>query len=267
LTVRHFINRKTFTSTDTHPLSVNTRTVIMHEDDTGNLLLSDGTTTTISQGSKVSQAYQNKTLDSEKNIFKDVIEYNSFALAKKATGGIIPASSVADSFYGILEDNGVVLYNPDTVLNHDPYGIVVLFKGLTLGQKIGFSSAFPVARRGENYEFKLEFKSNTNIKTLLGFTATQSFPTHTTVFNTTDIGICIGFTPNDSNFSIFTNDGAGTAATPIPFTTPKDKLLHTIEIILQTSKAICKLDNETIEVTTKLPPLTTDLYLSIYGIL
>jgi hypothetical protein len=267
MTVRHFINRKNLLSSDTQPLPENLRTVLLFEDDTGDLILSDGTSTTVTQSNKNVQTWANKGVDAEKNSFNGLIEYTPFALTDKATGGIIPASTVADSFFGFLEDGGVSLYNPDSVLNLDPRGMVVLFKGLGIGQKIGFASIVPIARRGDGYEFKLEFQSNTNLQTLIGFSATKDFPTHTTIFNTTDIGICVGFTDNDAKFSIFTNDGAGAAAVPIPFTIDKDKLFHTVEIILSSSKAICTLDNETIEVTNKLPPLTTNLYLSIYGIM
>ena len=267
MTIRHFINRKNLLSSDTKPPASVLRTVLTFEDDTGSLILSDGSTTTVTQGNTKIETLQNKQFDIEKNNIKGLIEVQSFSQTEQATGGIIPGTTVQDSFYGFLEDGGVTLYNPDTILDLNPRGMVVLFKGLGLGQKLGFSSIVPVARRGDNYQIKLEFQSNTNLTTLIGFTATQSFPTHTTIFNTTDIGICIGFTAEDFNYSIFTNDGAGTAAVPIPFSIPKDKLFHTIEIILSSSKAVCKLDNETIEVTNKLPPVTTNLYLSIYGIM
>lgn len=266
MTVRHFINRKNFLSSDTQPLPENTRTVLMFEDDTGNLLLSDGTTTTVTQSRTNSQSYQNKTFDIEKNNITGLIEYDPFSLTDQATGGIIPATTVQDSFYGILEDNSVTLYNPDSVITDDIKKVLLRFKGSGIGGKLGFSTISPVARRGDNYQIKLEFQSNTNLVTLLGFTATQSFPSSSTVFGNSDIGICIGFLAASTFFTIFTNDGAGSVSA-IPFTKPKDSAFHIMEIILSTTKAVCKLDNETIEVTTKLPPVTTDLYLSIYGIM
>jgi hypothetical protein len=271
MTIRHFINRKIGNSSDTKPLPQYLRTNLYHEDDTGDLYLSDGTTTTLTQGRTTNQVYQNKSINTEQNNVTDLLENNPFSqTVLKQTGGIIPATTVDNSFYGILEDNGVVLYNPGSVKNTSGIqGLVTTFEGSTLNDKVGFSTISPIARRNENFEIKLQFKSRSSLRTLIGFSATQTYPdSSNNVFGTGQIGSCFGFTSATANYSLFTNDGQGAnQAVPIPFSVPKDQLLHTLELKLLSTKIVCTLDNETIETTTKLPPLTTALYLVIYGVI
>ena len=273
MVVRHFINRKIGASTDPKPLPKHLRTVLYHEDDTGDLYLSDGTDITLTQSKTLNQAYQNKTLDVEQNTVLDLIEDNPFSQASiKRKGGIIPSTTVQNSFYGILEETGggVILYNPDKIkVPNDLNQLMVAFQGSVANDKVGFTTALPIARRDENYEIKLQFKSRSSLRTLIGFSATQNYPDSTNnVFGTGQIGACFGFTSSSSNFSIYTNDGSGSnQATPIPFSKPKDQDLHTLEFKLLSTKIVCTLDNETIETMTKLPPLTTALYLVIYGVI
>ena len=272
MVIRNFINRKNGLSNDSKPPASVLRTVLFFEDDTGNLFLSDGVTTTLTQGNKKQDTYQGKIIDTEKNNITNLIEDNPFSLSNisKRKGGIIPASTVTDSFYGILEDNGVTLYNADKVKTVSGIqGLAVAFQSTVPNEKVGFSTVLPVARRDENYEIKLQFKSRISLRTLIGFSATQTYPdSSSNVFGIGQIGICVGFTSSTSNFSIFTNDGIGSnQAVPVSFSVPKDQLLHTLEIKLLSDKIVCTLDSETIEVTTKLPPLTTPLYLVIYGVI
>jgi hypothetical protein len=271
LVVRHFINRKIGLSTDPKPLPQYLRINLFHEQDTGDLYLSDGDTTTLTQGKTLNQAYQNKSINVEQNTILNLIEDNPFSQnTMKRKGGIIPATTVANSFYGILEDNGVVLYNADKIkVDNTTNQLMVSFQGSVANDKVGFATALPIARRDENYEIKLQFKSRSSLRTLIGFSATQNYPdTVNNVFGTGQIGACFGFTSASSNFSIYTNDGNGAnQAIPIPFSVPKDQNLHTLEFKLLSTKIVCTLDNETIETTTRLPPLTTALYLVAYGVI
>lgn len=269
MTIRNFINRKIGKAADTKPLSQHLRTVLYFEDDTGDLYLSDGTSITLTQSKNNSEVYQNKTIDAEQNSVLDLIEYNPFAQnVQKRNGGIIPATTVPNSFYGILEDNGVMLYNSDTV-KAPTNKMMVAFKSQITNDKVGFSTISPIAMRQHNYEFKIEFQSRSSLRTLIGFTATQLFPdTSNNVFGTSQIGVCVGYTNTTPFYSVFTNDGIGAnQATPDPFTISKDLGMHILEIKLQSTKVTCTLDNETKDITTKIPPLTTPLYFSAYGVI
>ena len=63
MVIRNFINRKNGLSSDSKPLATHLRTVLFFEDDTGNLFLSDGVTTTLTQGNKKKDTYQGKIID------------------------------------------------------------------------------------------------------------------------------------------------------------------------------------------------------------
>lgn len=256
-------------SSDPKPLAVNLRNVLYREEDTGNLYLSDGITITRTQSKDNSETYQNKIIDSELNSIDDLIEDNPFSQSVfKRKGGIIPATTVPNSFYGILENNGVTLYNSD-VVKAPTNKMMVSFKSQVTNDKVGFSSIAPIALRQHNYEFKIEFQSRSSLRTLIGFSATALFPDFSNnVFGTGQIGICVGYTSSTPFYSVFTNDGIGAnQAVANPFTIPKDMNMHTLEIKLQSSQVVCTLDNETKNIATKLPPLTTPLYFSAYGVI
>jgi len=141
------------------------------------------------------------------------------------------------------------------------------FKNINTDSKLGFSTPVPVARRGESYELKLEVKSssiNQITKMLVGFSTSNQF-SNTNVLDNSDSGVVIGFTPDENVFTVYHNDGTGVLVKD-SFSVIKDQVLRTIEIKMSSSNIVCKLDNEVITLTAKIPSLTDDLYLLVYGI-
>lgn len=261
--IDHFINRKSLLNTDTKPSPSYLKDLIVHETDTGDTYTSDGTTTSrIQSQNSMSETLINKELDFSTNQYDLAILDNPFSGLRK--GGAVPAATISDSFYGIIE--GAQLHNPDMIGVSNLLGIIMVFTGEVDDGKLGFSSNTPIARRADGYTIKGEFQNTMNDYMLIGFSTSQYFSLYDNVFFNNDVGIAIGYTPTTSNYSMFVNDGSGTPATPASFTVVKDKLLHTIEIILEPTQITCKLDNETIIATTKLPALNADLYLNVYGV-
>ena len=262
MTIDHYINRKTLQSGDTKPPASVLSKVLVHETDTGRLFVSDGADIDQIQGPDLTETFANKEIDFSTSSLDTALEDNPFSGLRK--GGIVPAATIPDSFYGILE--GATLHHPEKITIFDDDGIVLEFKDDVDNEKLGFSSNIPIARRADGYHIKGEFINSMNNFMLIGFSTSQYFSLYTNVFFNNDQGVAVGYTPSTANYSVFVNDGSGTPAVPDPFTIPKDRELHTIEIILSPSNIVVKLDNETKTLVTKLPPVNSNLYLNVYGV-
>lgn len=260
MVVRNFINRRIGLSSDVKPPV--RFTPIFHETDTGftyNANLTDSGYQ-LHSGSARTEELRNKEIDLELNTVSptELLEDSPFAKQGQVKGGVIPAVTVDGSFYGSLE--GVETFNPRRVQDN-----FVEFYG-EVSQKKGFASQFPMVTRQHGYSLKAEIKGTIK-RALMGFSGSQIYSTYSNVFWNNDIGVAMGFTPNVTKFSVFSNDGGGVAATPVSFMKDKDKELHTFEIVLNPDNVVCILDDdETITLTTQIPPLTTPLYVSCYGI-
>lgn len=260
--IRNFVNRKIGLSTDPKPKARFTPTFM--ETDTGDTFVTaDNDASYIYHSGKDKvESFRNKEIDAEFNMIPNLQNDSPFAKGSQAKGGVVPAVTVEGSFYGMLD--GIELYNPRRVTNNQTEKSLVEFYGAN-DVPSGYATPFPVAVRSEGYSLKGEFMS-THGKMLIGFSASKIYSDHFNVFGNTDIGTVIGFTPNVTNYCVFSNDGTGTPATPIAFPTVKDQSLRTFEITLNPTNVVCKLDSDTITLEAMIPPLETQLYVSCYGI-
>jgi hypothetical protein len=265
MTISRFVNRTTLLSSDTKPTPQIAQPVILEEIDTGTFYKSDGSSITIQNGPEKSETLTNKVIPPENNEF---VEFNTpfdnpFLKNFEQKGHVIPASSVIDSFHGIIDNS--ILFNSDTVKIRNTSGIGVNFQTLISGDQIGFRSPQAIFRRDKGYELKVEIESNAS-RVLIGFSTASSFTTNSQVFNASDMGVALGFTPSASFITAYSNDGVSSSQI-IASTIPKDLNLHTLEIILGTANIKCIVDEvQTLTLTTDIPGLTDNLYLLIYGI-
>lgn len=264
MTIKNFINRKTGVEAD--PMDAATLGEITFEElDTGNLYSKESSDLVLLQGPLKPEILENKTLDTETLNFSDKLaQDNPFnATNYKKKGWLIPAATPQGSVNGILE--GVTMFNPN-VISPTNDGLLVNFRSKVASEKLGFSSPVAMYRRGDGCEIKMKVLNSKVEKVLIGFASSSAFSGYSNVFFNNDIGVCVGFTASQSNWCAFYNDGAGTPATPDPFSIAKDELEHTIEIILSSANVIFKLDAETKTITSPIPSTTTNLYLHVYGV-
>lgn len=260
--IRNFVNRKIGLSTDIKPIA--RFTPVFNETDTGDTYVTadNDASYVYHSGKDKVDVLRNKEIDAQYNTIPNLQNDSPFAIGSQVKGGVVPAVTVDGSFYGVLD--GLEIHNPRRILNDPTNGALVEFYGSNV-EPSGYMSKYPVASRADGYSIKGEFKS-AHTRMLVGFSYTKIYSTYGNVFFNNDIGVAIGFTSDVTNYCVYSNDGAGVPATPIAFPTVKDQLLHTFEISLNLTNVVCKLDNDTITVTTQIPPLTTQLYLSCYGI-
>jgi hypothetical protein len=265
--IKSFVNRKMASSTDTKPTPFILKDLLFHETDTGDLYLSDGSTTYLAKGAAKAETIKSKLIDAELNtIGIEVYNENPFRSDNvKRKGMVVPSATVAASFQGIL-DNGVTLFSPNKIVSSTTGdGLLVEFRSLTNGAKMGFVTTIPVARRADNYDIELDCRTLTS-QLLIGFSSANSFPDpNGFVLGNADHGIVVGFNASSSNFQIWTNDGT---TGPVSFQYPLagDSSIHKIKIKMSAANIICSVDQYDITVATKLPGLDTDLYMLAYGI-
>lgn len=269
--IKSFVNRKMGLSTDIRPLSFILKDLLFHESDTGSLYLSDGTITSLAYGATKPETLQNKlinveTTDLGNGIITDNSKISPFAINYRKQGGIIPAATINDSFYGIIGDvTGLTLYNANKIVNVENEGLELEFHSVTNGQKMGYITTVPIARRSANYEMKGEFRSDTS-KQFIGF-STASTLDETLVLRNVDKGFIMGYLDTDTNFYLYHNDGNG-ARVKDDFGIAKDSNLHTYEIKMSPSNIIITIDggSHMLTVTTTLPDIDDDLYFFSYGV-
>lgn len=262
--MKHYINRKTIENNELLPSASYLQDWITHEVDTGNVFMSDGTDILLVHGAEKNEVLKNKELHVLENNFIDtqgVID-DPFLSDIEIKGGVIPATTIPNSFYGILESN-VTLLNPNAVrtnaLNVDFASVKLEFRTGDPDAAMGFVSLNPYFRRDMGFEVKTIINSITR-ELFFGFSVSN-------VLNLTNSGIFIGFTENTPKFTVFSSNGLSSPQ-QIEFTAiPKDVFEHTFEIILKSDRVVCTIDDtQTINVTTKIPTLTDQLYLHCYGI-
>lgn len=259
--MRHFVNRKTVVYSETLPSAAYLKDYVVHNIEKGDTILSDGTTTSVAYGESKTETYKNKTLsifDNDLTNTKGLVD-NPFLSDLETKGGVIPAASVTGSFYGILED-GVTLHVPIRVTIITAQGPLCEFNTSFPNQKMGFTSLTPLYKRSLGHELKASIMPVCP-KTYTGFSTDPNF----SIANTTGVSyIMIGFDTSVSKFAIY--HGNGTQSAIDLFVKTKDTSSHTIEIVLKSTGIDCKLDAETITVTSRIPALTDSLYLHSYGI-
>lgn len=275
MAIKHFINRKTGLSTDTQPSATILKDKLYHETDTGRLYtsLDSGSTTTQIRGNTRTETLTNKMIDSELgNAFTglDTVQESPFSPSYQVKGGLVPAADLVSSFYGVLEE-GMTLHNPvSTPIIVTGEGLEVEFRNWFTGQKTGFASPVPIAKRYDGNELKIECRGVNTSRLLVGFCTQPLFSSSSSVFDLfTQKGVAVGFTENTSNFSVFNHDGSGAAAVTTAFPVAKNSTLHTIEIRLSRSNIICILDGNDstkITLTSRIPTITDFLYLVCYGV-
>lgn len=260
--MKHFVNRKTITSSEVLPSAAYLEDYITHEVDTGNLFISDGNDIFLSHGKERTEVFKNKILEVSDNsvINPNGIIDNSIQSDYEYKGGLIPGVKFDNSFYGILEDN-ITLYNPNiirtTVQTTNADSVLCQFRSGEFDDKMGFTSLYPYFTRDLGFEVKAIVKSITgrfyfgfSTSTILGFSVPCIF---------------IGFNETSSKFLVISSNGV-TSSQSIPFVKDKGTDFVTVEIILKNNSIVCKLDAETIIVTNKIPGLTDLLYLHSYGV-
>jgi len=260
--MKHYINRKTVENNELLPSAAYLQDWITHEVDTGNVFMSNGTVITKVQGADKTETLKNKQLELLDNNFTNTngIIDNSFLSDMEIKGGVVPATTISDSFYGILEDNAV-LQNPNkpvtNALNQNFDSVVLEFRTGDPDGVMGFVSQYPYFSREMGFEVKSIIKSVSR-KLYYGFSTSN-------VLDLDSACVFIGFDQDSTHFTIYSSNGLNNRTEE--FTIPKDVFEHTVEVILRTDSIICKLDDEEITLTTiRIPAITDQLYLHCYGI-
>lgn len=260
--IKDFVNRKTGLSTDSQPSPTALAGVFYIETDTGAIYLSNGIITTQVQGPYNSESPRNKTLNAEFNNINTATQIEDFPFnqGRVIKGGMIPAGTIDSSFYGNLV--GISTFNPLRITSSND-GILSEFNSSTFKDKMGFSSQVPIATV-DGYSIKGEFKT-TAPKMMVGFSTSPSFDPNYVLSNT-DSGIAIGFTKEQSNYTVYNNDANGLVAVITSFPILKDSNLHTFEIDMSIGSCICKVDGYSIVTVNRIPSTSDQLYLLSYGI-
>lgn len=260
--MKHYINRKTVEDNELLPSASYLTNWIVYEVDTGNVFMSNGTVTTKVQGSDKVETIKNKQVDVTDNSFintNSLID-NPFITDQEVKGGVVPATTIPNSYYGILE-GGVSLINPNKVvtnaLNQNFASALCEFRTGDPDGIMGFVSTQPYFTRDLGFEVKTILKSISK-QCFLGFSTLNTLDLHSPC-------VFIGFNQDTTNFTVFSSNG--NYHQQVPFSLSKDVLEHTFEIILKSDSIICKLDAQQITITnSRIPSLTDQLYLHCYGI-
>lgn len=264
MVISHFVNRKTGLAADTDPVPAVLVGNKFQEVDTGRVYNSvNGSSNQLLQGFDKIEVLENKTIPAEDNELTgfDAIFDHPFLKNFEQKGYVIPATTPANSFHGLIE--GATLSNANNVKIDPETGIVVNFDSLVDDAALGFVTPIPVARRDRGYEILAEVESNAQ-SCLFGFSTANAFNT-TQVLDNSEKGVVIGWLPGSTFITAYNNDGTGVPQIT-PSTIPKGRDLHTFEIILTTANIKCIIDGtQTLTLTTLIPGATDNLYLLGYG--
>lgn len=262
--MKHFINRKTVQNNELLPSASYLQDWITQEVDTGNVFVSNGTVITKAQGADRTETLKNKQIGvTENNLTntKGIID-DPYLSDLEVKGGMVPSTTIPNSFYGIL-DGGVSLYNPNAVvtsaLNQSFNAAICEFRTADPSGKMGFVSLQPYFSREMGFEIKATIKSVSR-RCFFGFSDSQTLD----LINSSCV--FIGFDETTTKFTVFSSNGVLPKQTEFA-TMNKDVLEHTAEIILKSDSIVCRLDSaQEIIVTSRIPALTDQLYLHCYGI-
>ena len=180
-----------------------------------------------------------------------------------------PALTAVDSLnYALkgLPTNGTYSYVDDD-LGTD--GKISRFS-TSIVENIGYfsnSSTQIISRMAYNTAYKVRCKVSTTTgdRLYIGFSTNNTLPSSDTPLGSTESGIIVGFNTTATNYSIYRNDGSGTAPAAATFATAKGTAWHNIEIVMQNSplQLSVTLDNTTTQTfTTRIPALNTNLFLN-----
>lgn len=232
--------------------------------DTGELYWDNGSVWVLLQGPTKTETLQNKIINLANNTVTGV-QTDPFATALRE-GYISPSLSAAASLRGALKGlpaNGTTYsYFFDTT-----EGYVSRFS-TSIVENLGYySSTTPFISRREwatHLKVKCKVSSTSNTRLYIGFTSNLTLPSTNTPLGNTDHGIIVGFNTANTNYTVTTNDGAGVANSQSFGAVAKDTTFRTFDILMSDTNIVCSLDGaNTQTLSTKLPGLTTDMYLNI----
>jgi hypothetical protein len=220
------------------------------------------------------QTLTNKTIDAESNTFLHVLN----APSAKRFGYLIPGGANA-SASGLLTlpsgggtqavafdstENIVTTVTPSTTSTGSS-GFYYQFStgGIGCGRR-AFSTA-----RAITFKTKMKASTSTGTRLYCGFldTASTTPSLGDTGIGTTGNGVLVGYSSTDTNWTIYSNSGAGSAATKTLITGPiaKDANWHSIEIIYNgTTDVTVIFDGVSQTISSVLPGSTANQYAIVY---
>lgn len=223
-----------------------------------------------------SQTVTNKTMLANSNTFSGIAQDPIVKRTGRAQP-ITPAAAASAinimTLVGGLNAHTGTGAGTNTITWDTTEGLVAGYvSGAVSGQNIGLVSPTTVggiARRAFATRVRLRSKVDTVAGSVsrfyFGFTSATALPITDTPLATTDHGIIVGFKSTDTNYTIYSNDGA-TSVTSTAVTGPiaKDTNYHTIEISWTASgNIIVTFDGTAQTISTDLPGTTTNLYLNV----
>lgn len=231
--------------------------------DTGSMFNNDGTGWTQLSGSSKSEEQKNKILASANNTFINLVQ-DPFT-SQKREGFFTPALSPDGSLKYALKGwpyNGT--YSYQTSVSEGFKGSFTTNVVDTIGY-FSTPSAGILTKTSLLPDLKARVRTDTIVNTrfYLGYSSNLTLPNSNIPFTTADYGLFVGFDSMRSNYTVYSNDGNGTMATPTSLATPKDTNFHTFEIIVSTTAGITIVidDVDSINISSKIPALAANVYL------
>jgi hypothetical protein len=229
------------------------------DEDTGDIWNFENGWTLIS-GPNRAEVLKNKNIPANLNSFQNVLQ--DPLVNNRREGIFIPALSADKSVkfaLGGLPFNGTYSYIYSQDLGRFSTSII---------ESVGYlsnSTNKVISRISWNTSFKILCKPSdvAHTREYVGFTSNINGLSFTdTPLGNSDAGIIMGYDNTNNNFAIWRNDGLGT---PIrtDLGVQKDNVLHTLSMDMSTQNGIfCYIDtNNPIQLTTRLPGQSADLYL------
>ena len=231
-----------------------------------------GSTVTVDIGTNVlttsnTKTLTNKTIDAETNTMQNTIVMPS---ARK-TGVTFPSGSAGNITHQWLATSttdvgtitnvwdsaeGVVAQCPTGTSSNSNGGQIQATSGMGCGRRSSFGDIRLKTRCG--------IDSTSNSRLYAGYSSNTTFPKSDTPLATTDSGVVVGFRTTDANFSVFRNDGGGSAMTVVSLGVAKDTAYHSIEIIYHgTSSVDVIFDGSLTNYTTVLPSTSANQYYNV----
>jgi hypothetical protein len=241
------------------------------ETDTGNIYRNSGNEWELFQSKNKTETFSDKTIDSETNTVNNLALGNPF---KIRSGSILQSISTTNSMIGCMQNLNVLgdgITTPTLTFIDNTEGFGHFFTRETTGL-LGFASDDStnslITRRDYNPFFKCRIKANNSsgVRLYVGFTSATAISNNDTPLGDSDSGVIWGFRNPDSNFSVFNNDGEGSAIVT-SMGLNKNESFHTVSFSFSTSNVIVVMDDgagaKTQTLTTRIPAVTTDIKLSM----
>jgi hypothetical protein len=231
----------------------------------GNTITVPGSATTL-VGRDTVDTLTNKTISATGtgNILQAIV----VSPEKKRMGYFQPGSSSGVPV-GVLADHTKTGASSIATTFDTTEGVVTTFTttatgGLNAGL-VSPTTGVGVGRRlfAARMKTRSSIDSTTSARYYIGWTSATALPISDTPLATTDSGILVGWSSTDTNWTIYTNNGGGSAATKTNVTGPiaKNAVYHDIEISWAASGNVTVIfDGTSQTVSTALPATTTNLY-------